>query len=90
MAHSYVSCLVHYVFSTRERRPWLSSEVRPWLFAFMGGIARKSQIKAYAVGGVADHAHVLVSLPSPISVANGVQLIKGGSSLWIHRTFAEM
>ena len=87
MGHSYVSCLVHYTFSTKERRPCLSADVRPRLFAYIGGIAREDDIKACAVGGVADHVHALLSLPSTVSVAKGVQLVKGGSSLWIHDTF---
>jgi putative transposase len=90
MAHSYVSCLVHYVFSTKERQPWLSSDARPRLFAYIGGIARENDLKAYAVGGAADHVHALLSLPSTVSAAKGVQLIKGGSSLWVHQTFADM
>jgi putative transposase len=41
------------------------------------------------VGGVEDHVHVLLSIPSTLSVANAVQLLKGNSSKWIHDTFKE-
>ena len=53
----------------------------------MGGIARENDIKALVVGGTGDHVHMLVSLPSTISIAKAVQLIKGGSSKWVHDTF---
>ena len=43
-------------------------------------------MKALAVGGVADHCHVLLSLPPTIAVAKAVQLVKSGSSLWMHDT----
>ena len=46
-------------------------------------------MKALMIGGVEDHVHVLLSLPSTLSVAKAVQLIKGNSSKWIHETFPE-
>lgn len=46
-------------------------------------------MKALAVGGMADHAHLLISLPATMSIARGIQLIKGGSSRWIHKTFSK-
>ena len=46
-------------------------------------------MKALAVGGVEDHVHVLVSIPSTLSVAKSIQLLKGNSSKWIHDTFKE-
>jgi REP element-mobilizing transposase RayT len=44
-------------------------------------------MKALAIGGTADHIHALLSLPSTMSFAKAVQLIKGGSSKWVHETF---
>ncbi len=46
-------------------------------------------MKALAIGGIADHVHVLLSLPSPLPVAKAMQLIKGGSSKFVHETFPE-
>jgi len=42
-----------------------------------------------AIGGTADHLHTLLSLPATMDVAKAVQLIKGGSSNWIHDNFHE-
>ena len=44
---------------------------------------------AVEIGGVADHVHMLLSLPSSMAIAKGLQLIKGGSSKWVHDTFPE-
>jgi REP element-mobilizing transposase RayT len=44
-------------------------------------------MKAVAIGGTADHVHALLSLPSMMSFAKAVQLIKGGSSKWVHDSF---
>jgi REP element-mobilizing transposase RayT len=46
-------------------------------------------MKALAVGGVEDHVHLLLSLPSTLAVAKALQLLKGGSSKWIHDEFHE-
>ena len=50
----------------------------------MGGIARSNDMKALSVGGIADHAHILLSLPPTIAIAKAVQLVKSGSSKWMH------
>ena len=76
--------LVHCVFSTKERRKTIRPEFQDDLWAYMGGIARTRRIKALAVGGIEDHAHILLLLPSNIAVANAVQQIKAGSSKWVH------
>ena len=90
MANTYTSLNVHYVYSTKNRAPILIGNVRERLWAFMGGIARENGMKARCIGGVADHVHLLVSMPTTLSIAKGVQLIKGGSSAWVHETFPEM
>ncbi len=87
MSHSYTSCYIHYVFSTKGRQPWISSELQERLFPYMGGIAKTDNMKALMVGGVENHAHLLISLPPTLPVAKVVQLIKGTSSKWVHETF---
>jgi REP element-mobilizing transposase RayT len=89
MAHSFVSSLYHVVFSTKERQRTIAPALqqRPW--PYIGGVAREHKMKALDVGGVEDHVHVLLSLPSTLSIAKAVQLIKGASSTWIHETFPE-
>lgn len=89
MAHSFISQLMHCVFSTKERRPMITPELQTRLFQYVGGIARENKIKLLAAGGVDDHVHLLISMPSTITISKAMQLIKGGSSKWIHETFPE-
>jgi putative transposase len=84
MANSYTSLFIHIIFSTHNRTPILKPTIRERLWAYMGGIARKNKIKAVSIGGMAEHVHMLISLPSIVSVSKAVQLIKGGSSKWLH------
>jgi REP element-mobilizing transposase RayT len=87
--HSFVSCLIHCVWATKERRPLIKPEWQQRLWPYLGGIAREHKMRALVVGGVPDHVHVLLSVPSMLSVAKSIQLLKGNSSKWIHETFKE-
>lgn len=86
MAHAYCSSLFHCVFSTKERRKIIPEELQQRLWAYMGGIAREHDMKALAVGGMDDHVHILLSLPSTKAIANAMREIKAGSSHWMHMT----
>jgi REP element-mobilizing transposase RayT len=81
---------MHCVFSTKERRPLLTATIRARLWPYLGGIARENDLKALAIGGVADHVHLLLSLPTTLSVAKAMQLLKGNSSKWLRETFPEL
>lgn len=86
MAHTFTCLYCHVVFGTRFRRPLITPEVRPRLWAYMGGIARENRCPALTVGGMADHAHVLMSLNPAIALADAVREIKAGSSAWMSLT----
>jgi REP element-mobilizing transposase RayT len=58
--------------------------MQPRLWSYIGGIARTNTIKALAVGGMPDHIHVLLSLPPTMAIAKAMQLVKSGSSKWMH------
>jgi len=88
MGHTYVRNPLHVVFSTKERRP-MSAAVPERLWPYMGGIARANGFRAIAVGGRPDHTHLLLVLPATMALAKAVQLIKGGSSKWVHETFPD-
>lgn len=90
MSHSHICCLVHVVFATAERRPLIREETQIALHGYLGGIARENGIVALAVGGAADHVHLLLSMPRTISIAKAVQLLKSGSSKWIHENYRGM
>lgn len=89
MSHTFVNALYHCAFSTKGRRPFITASLQERLWPFMGGIARENGMKALAVGGVEDHAHLLLSLPSTVSIAKAIQLVKGVSSKWVHDIFRD-
>jgi putative transposase len=89
VSHTYVSELIHCVFSTKQRRNLIAPDVQPLLWAFLGGIARKNGFKALIVGGTENHVHILLSLPATLPLAKAMQLIKGASSHWMNETHTQ-
>lgn len=87
MANTYTSLQYHVVFSTKNRKPWLTEEVCARLWPYLGGIARENGMKALQVGGVADHVHLLLAVPPTRSLSKAMQLLKGASSRWIHENY---
>jgi len=90
MPNTYSFLNIHCVFSTKERIPILTSEIRERLWPYLGGIAKQNGIQPKCIGGVADHVHLLLSHPTIVFISKGIQLIKGGSSIWIHQSFPKL
>jgi putative transposase len=88
MSHTYISNLVHCVFSTKNRRDLIRPEIQSDLWAFLGGIARKNEFKAVIAGGTENHVHILLSLSAQMPLAKAMQLIKGASSRWMNEKHA--
>ena len=84
MPTSYACLYYHIVFSTRDRLPLITPEIRPRLHEYLGGIVRTRQGALVAAGGTADHVHLLVSLSKTRTIAADVQAMKASSSGWLH------
>lgn len=67
----------------------LTTELRARLFPYMGGIIREFGGVALLINGVADHIHILASLPATAAPSNFVGKLKANSSKWVHETFPE-
>ena len=89
MSHTYHKSLYHFIFSTHERRRLIVPAVQKRLYPYIGGIARENGMTALAIGGVEDHVHLLLSLLTALSIAKAMQLVKPGSSKWMHETFPD-
>ena len=90
MSDTYISVVIHFVFSTKKRQPFLTDLVRERVWAYMGGIARENRMKALCIGGIADHVHLLLSMPATVSLAEAMHRIKGGTTTWIHSALPGM
>ena len=84
MPQSLAKILVHTVFSTKDRRPFLrDSALREEMHRYLGGILSNLTCQPIIVGGVEDHVHLLCALARTCQAAEMVKEVKRGSSLWI-------
>ena len=83
MPQSLSQVILHIVFSTKDRRPWLDPDVRPRMHAYLATVCRDCRCEAYRVGGVADHVHIAARLARTISQSELLEKIKKTSSAWI-------
>ena len=90
MANTFTSLHYHFVFSTKNREPWIVREVEERVWSFLGGIVRENGMNPILIGGMPDHIHIAVGLPATIAVSKAIQQIKGGSSKWLKETFPTM
>jgi REP element-mobilizing transposase RayT len=84
MPSTHLSLHYHLVFSTKNRFPFIKSEWRADLHAYLGGIVKGINGAPVAVGGVEDHAHLLIGLRATHRLDYVVRDIKSGSSGWVH------
>ncbi len=90
MPSTYSNLFFHVVLSTKERVGLLNRNLRERLFPYISGIANKNNFKTLVVGGTDDHIHTLLSLKPETPISKAVQLIKGGSSKWLHDNFSDL
>jgi putative transposase len=82
MADTYTKILVHCVFSTKNRTPQISEPDKLW--NYLRGIARNRGADTLSVGGTANHVHMLLSLPSGLTIAQLMRDIKANSSRYLN------
>ena len=84
MPQSLAKILVHAVFSTKDRRPFLRDKpLCEELHRYLGGILAGHDCQPLIVGGVEDHVHILAVLARTVTAADMVKEAKRGSSLWL-------
>jgi putative transposase len=89
MANSYTSMNIHFVFSTKNRKHLIDSDLQPQLWAYIGGIAKEYKMVAHAIGGTDNHVHMLIAVPAVLSPSKCMQVIKSNSSKWVNEEFRQ-
>jgi len=89
MAHTYTNILIHALFSTKDRHPWLIPEIRDEAFRYLGGTINELGGQSLLVNGPRDHVHLLFGLPRTLSLAATMEKIKSHSSGWVKDRWPE-
>lgn len=83
MPQSLSSVLIHLVFSTKNREPFISPAVEAELHPYMATIFRDHNSPSLIIDGTTDHVHMLFALGRTITIADVVEEVKTGSSKWV-------
>ena len=84
MAQSLAYLLVHIIFSTKNRKPFLKDEnIRKELYAVMASSLQKQESLARIIGGTNDHVHALILLSRNQKLSKVVGEAKRVTSVWI-------
>jgi len=90
MPQSLSRILVHLIFSTKNRIPFLTPEIRAELHPYLAVVLTEGGCPSLQVGGVEDHIHALFGLPRTLTVAEVVEMVKTTSSKWIKTKGADL
>ena len=74
----------HIIWSTMDRQPILTADLEKIFYGVLYGKADELNLKIHAAGNVEDHAHIVLSIPPKISVADCVRHLKGASAYAIN------
>lgn len=77
--------MVHYIWSTKNRQPLITKELKPLLLTHIKENSLRKGIYIYNLNCVKDHIHLLVSLGTEQTIAKIAMLIKGESSFWVNK-----
>ncbi len=83
MPQSLANILLHIIFSTKNRAPWIPVDIEPELHPYLASICRAHRCPAHEIGGTDDHVHLVCSLARTTTVSSLLEEIKGSSSKWI-------
>jgi REP-associated tyrosine transposase len=83
MPQSLSSILIHLIFSTKNREPFLTPEIDSELYPYIASIFKAMKSPALIINGTTDHLHTLFSLSRVITIADLVEEVKTESSKWI-------
>jgi REP element-mobilizing transposase RayT len=81
----WVKVWIHFVWSTKNRLPYLNDEIRPKVFQHIRDNAKEKGIYLDFINGYVEHVHTLISLGTGQNIEDIMRLIKGESSHWINR-----
>jgi len=84
MSSTHLSLHYHLVFGTKHHEALISPSWRDRFYAYLGGVIRTLDGAPEAIGGVADHVHLLVGLRATHTLADVLRELKSVSSKWVH------
>jgi len=88
LSHTRWECKYHVVFIPKYRRKVIYKELRRHLGSVFRELALRKECRIEEGHLLADHVHMLISIPPKYAVAQVVGYIKGKSAIHIARNFS--
>lgn len=83
MPQSLATVIVHLIFSTKNREPYITPAIGAELYPYLTTVFQAQNCPALVVNGVADHVHCLFLLGRTVAVCDLVEEVKKSSSKWL-------
>ena len=90
MSHTHNKGFHHFVWSTWNREPLLTEEKKQHAYAIIQQQCKRMKVEILAVGGISDHVHVLVTLPTTLCVADFMEAVKGISANAVNKAYESL
>lgn len=90
MPQSLSQVLIHLVYSTKDRNPFLDEKSQPRLHAYLSKVLASDGHVPIIVGGHTDHVHLLFGLSRSVTIAKTVESTKVSSSKWVKEVFPHL
>ena len=90
LSHSKWECKYHVVFIPKCRRKMLYGKLRRHLGEVLRRLAEQKECRIEEGHLLADHVHMMISIPAKYSVSSVVGFIKGKSAIHLARVYGEL
>ena len=90
MSHTFSNLLFHLVWSTKNREPFIKTEIKHRLYSYIRTVIEREGANLLFINGVEDHVHLLVAMPLTMLIPDLIEKIKPVSTKWCVKTFPEI
>ena len=86
MYRNKLATYIHFVWTTWDREPLIAPAFERRLHRNIANQAIKMGCKVLSINGIEEHIHLVVKIPSTITIANLMKQVKGVSSHFVNHT----
>ncbi len=90
MSHTFSNLLVHAVWSTKNRQPFITKNIKMRLHGYLRNAVDDNGAKLLFINGMEEHVHLLFVVPLTLLIPELLETIKPASTKWVQKTFPEM
>ena len=82
MAQTFTNILIHTIWSTKKRQPFITPDIKNRLYGYLRTVIEDKGQYLYIGNGMPDHIHMLISISPKICISDFLGLLKANSTKW--------